>query len=1145
MGILPKSGWFAAALLLSIGLVPRAQAAKPTPGTGSLDGKLTDRYSVPLGEATVTVRNLTTGDTQKGITGKNGSYRFNSLPPGEYRLEADVPDLGKGAVGGILVAAGHATRVQAALVMERPGPPLLEADLHELDPVSPAVATLIGREELDALPVATRDWQQFAAITPAGNPISSTPSHDFSDSFAEEPVPSLALGSSPAEESSSAVDGIPSHTGFHKLSGSAPALGESAVLSLEARSGGAPAESGRNPGGLLRLETARGNNGFHGQAFYRNRQSLWGARNPFTQWTQQTAPASGIDIAQFTPEPYSPANSRQTLGIGVGKEILRDRLFWFAALDAFVSNDPGVASVRHPVEFFAQPTSDDLTVFSARLALPGPALLEQAAAAYSAGLAQLATLLGPVPRSATQAQGFARIDWQATERQHLSVEGGLARENAPGGARGSTSGTYGSHSFGNSRATETWGQAQFDSFLTANLLNSLGLQWHHPVDSSFAQAPSQVEAPLLANSWGRLPQITTDSKYGFVLGKPARLGTSSSAKNPDESIFYTQDSLSWVRGAHLIRGGASFAHVADSVNTLANQTGTYSYADVLNFLSDEASFLQFGLNGVDNPFAAQHNCNATGRVTSQGGNLSGLGYLPCYAWYSQRIGPSNWHLSNNDLATFLTEQWQPRANLTFSVSLRAEVQQLPSPISSVANPHLPGFGKLPNSSANWGPRFGIAWSPTQSTVVRLGAGLYFGSLDNGTLLAALTQTGAAASDLNFFFKPTDPGAPPFPYVFPVAPQTVVTPGAAAFGPHFHNPEIDHAVFSVEQSLPGRWVLSATAQASLGRRLPVSVDANLKRALGDKNQPLTITYNVVDSLGAGPIKADTLTVPLYSGRTNLDYQQLDIVESRANSTYDAALVKLVHNGGHGFNLRAHYLYAHASDWNPNESSQIAANSVLDPADFGLEYGTSSLDIRHSAGATLLYRTPWKIRSWAGGLANDWSFATVAQFRSGLPFTMKTSGYLPGFYRPQLAGGHTLIEGVAPGINGSGGESRVYGVGSDGKAYNIGRNTYRYPATYTGDLRLDKHFDLHHHRELELLAESFNLFNHQNVTRIETTGYIAKRGTPTGGNATLSFMTGLTKKGLPSPTTVEFGKPLNANSTNSYRPREFQFGLRARF
>ena len=89
-----------------------------------------------------------------------------------------------------------------------------------------------------------------------------------------------------------------------------------------------------------------------------------------------------------------------------------------------------------------------------------------------------------------------------------------------------------------------------------------------------------------------------------------------------------------------------------------------------------------------------------------------------------------------------------------------------------------------------------------------------------------------------------------------------------------------------------------------------------------------------------------------------------------------------------------------------------------------------------------------------------------------------------------------------------------------------------------MRLGKRFNLGHMRQLELMAESFNLFNHQNVTELETTGYSIQSGTINGGLPRLSFLTGL-KTGQ-----TEFGKPLNINATDFYRERQFQFGARLR-
>jgi len=88
-----------------------------------------------------------------------------------------------------------------------------------------------------------------------------------------------------------------------------------------------------------------------------------------------------------------------------------------------------------------------------------------------------------------------------------------------------------------------------------------------------------------------------------------------------------------------------------------------------------------------------------------------------------------------------------------------------------------------------------------------------------------------------------------------------------------------------------------------------------------------------------------------------------------------------------------------------------------------------------------------------------------------------------------------------------------------------------------------------RQLELLAESFNLFNHQNVTELETNGYYIESGTSSGELPTLNFLTGP----VTNPTTgtitkansTAFGQPLSVNGTNFYRERQIQFGLRMRF
>jgi hypothetical protein len=724
-----------------------------------------------------------------------------------------------------------------------------------------------------------------------------------------------------------------------------------------------------------------------------------------------------------------------------------------------------------------------------------------------------------------------------------------------GGGLTRVSETYGTNSFGSSEASEELLLGRWEAFLTPNLLAVTQGSAGRSILSAHAETPSAFEQTFLAPSvWGQLPQMTVDSRYGFTIGNPSRFGEGS---YPDEHVYQAQEAVDWVHGSLLVKSGFQLMHNADATSLLRNETGTYNYSSVENFASDALVFAKFGLAGELNPYD-QHNCDQTGKVwRDSGGGLRGLGYLPCYSYYSQTMGPTDWNLSTNDWAGFSTVQWQPAKLLVVAGGLRWEREQLP-PIAAMVNPELPLTERMPKLGNDWGPRVSMALGNRENhwPVLRVGYGMYFGRTENATVETALTQTGNLRGDLNFFMRPTDNlnagGAPPFPYVLSGEPSSVVKPGAVEFAANFRNPEVHQAIAAVEEELPGHVEVTASAEVSLGRRLPISIDTNFDPAVN----PQTITFAVVNCpqtfegaavtcTGTGPIKTPQITVPFYAswpvahsstgfgGRLNADYQQISEIMSRANSTYEAAVLRVVRYGRRGLSVHAHYTYAHAMDWNPNESTLVAGSDVLDPADFSAEYGTSDLDVRHSAAVLAVMDAPWKLRGKVAQFANGWMVSGIGQFRSGLPYSMRTAGSLSEEIE-QTTG--TAIVALGPGMNGSGGDNRVYGVG---------RNTFRYSETWKADLRVGKKFDLGPMRELELLVESFNLFNHQNVTEVETTGYSIESGTATS-LPTLNFLNSFTTRPpIANFFPYAFGQPLNVNATNFYRERQIQVGVRMRF
>ena len=469
-----------AVLLMGAGTAGFTQSPQTLPAedgsTGSLTGKLTDLYSRPLEGVPVVARNQATGAESRTITTKNGAYRFSGLEPGEYTVSAESPQLGRGQLKDIVVAAGYEARVQMAMELATlPSSPVLAAlpgeerpwlNRHDLEPealpvsdveltaetlrllplrgrwmsaeipetttfelnaaleaeplrmlalegrslpnvappspiaspesgsAAPALSNTMSAAELQALPVSGRRWQDFVldntptSTTPAGGQGEITlrgagqPAEIAVDGISR----GVAFGRTNESEQGSTGRGPLGQGGYPAgmaqvgKGGHGLALSEAAIRTVVTVAGHVEATADRAAGGRMNVETERGANELHGQIFLYDRQNTWGAHNPFTQWVKETTPAIGTNVPVFTPESYTPPDHETTWGIGVGSRIRRNKLFWFAALDGYQRNDPGLATAKHPylctnaqcseqTGFFAQPTNDQMQVLSARLGL--------------------------------------------------------------------------------------------------------------------------------------------------------------------------------------------------------------------------------------------------------------------------------------------------------------------------------------------------------------------------------------------------------------------------------------------------------------------------------------------------------------------------------------------------------------------------------------------------------------------------------------------------------------------------------------------------------------------------------------------------------------------------------------------------------
>jgi outer membrane receptor protein involved in Fe transport len=1047
-------------LLLAAFVVFSISAFAQSTTEGAVGGTVYDPHGAVLANAKVVVHNNGTNAEQTATTNSSGYFRVTGLQPAEYTVTVSASGFADYKANPVIVEVGRVTELTPKLGVAGTTQQVeVTGEAPEVNTTSPDFAPTLNLVAIQNLPINGGRWSNFVLLTPGvNNNLSGFGLVSFRG------ISSLL--------NNNTVDGADNNQAFFSEERGRTRAGYStakvAVQEFQVNTSDYSAEYGRAAGGVVNTVTKSGTNQFHGDAYFLDRDSAWSSTNPFTTLTTQTSP--GV----FTTSPFLPTDIRKIWGFGVGGPIIKNKLFFYVAYDNFGRNFPGTAVASSPSAFFATPTTATIATLAARLGVT-PAVAQTD---YNNGLNGLLTMLGPTPRTGNQNITFPKIDWNINDKNSLSLSANRMRWASPAGIQTQSSNTYGINSFGNDYVQDTWFVGKLSSMLTTNVSNVLRYQWGRDNEFENSQTPTPYEQNTLVapagytNPLGLPPQVSITN--GFTFGVPSFL---QRPKYPDEVRNQVADTVSWTHGKHNFKFGGDYNHVNDNTENLRYQYAAYSYSSLLNYFSD---------------LYKPNTCSAT---------VSGKPVkVPCYSNFQQAFGPLGANFNTNDLAFFAEDSWKVSPRLTLSLGLRYEYQMLPSPY--LVNPNAPQTANRPADKNNWGPRVGFAYDifGDGTTSIRGGWGIYYGRIINSTIYNALLNTGVAAAQLSYFYTATQGGAV-FPQIINPAtpPSGTIKPNIAFFNGNFQNPQVQEADLIFERQLGWNTTLSMSWMGSFGRQLPNFVDTNL-------GTPTTITYNVIDPKGAGPVKASTLSGLLYTTRPNPNFGAMTNIFSGVNSSYNAFVVQLNRNMSHNVQFGANYTWAHALDYGQNESTFSDTNDLLNPSCLKCEYGTSSFDVRQRFTVNAVIDSPWKVKGWAGYLANGWQLAPIFAAQTGLPYSLVTSG--------------TPAGGLGSSINGSGGAARLL---------EVGRNTYRYPNTYVLDARLSKSFQIAERFNLQFLAEAFNLANHLNVTGIANTGYII--GT-TNGSPSLTYN---------SP----FGTVNNANSNFAYSTRQIQIGAKLRF
>jgi len=545
-----------------------------------------------------------------------------------------------------------------------------------------------------------------------------------------------------------------------------------------------------------------------------------------------------------------------------------------------------------------------------------------------------------------------------------------------------------------------------------------------------------------------------------------------------DTMYELRDTYAWERGRHSIKFGGDFHWYTWPMWGFFQNRGYYQYTNGYT--------TQFGFNdGSGNGFASL------------------LLSLP--AVKQRQAGIPQMNLRNWGTSEFIEDSWKVTQTFTLNLGVRYEYS---SPLydKNNTNTNLIFNGGVPSvfvggqngyprglmyaNSHNFAPRFGVAKHlPKWGLVVHGAYGIFFTPVDQNTwcnqrhnvpfVFPETQQADNFTPPAALFNTGMNFGTP----VLGTGTLPATTVSFTAFDPHSPAQYVQQWNASVQKSLDANTTLEVGYVGSRGFHLQRShlINNTLPGPgpLGPRRPFKTLAF--VPDTTLPPSSTDAVIQ-----NQTFPVSTINLLENSAQSWYDAGYVNLRRRFSHGLSFLANYTYSKnltdAPDFrSPMDESAIPQNNL----DLAAEKGPGC-DVRHRFALSAVYNIPsYNAATWTRLLTENWTFSTIYQVQSGMPFTISVFG--------DTANSGTVLGENPIRANATG--QPIFGPGTETADMwfnpaafatppaftygDVGRNSVYGPRLQTMDIALQRAFRLTERFALQLRGEAFNALNKVNL------------------------------------------------------------------